>query len=234
MNKEEFEVKITYQTLFELFRLENNREELQKLNASFFNDVSEYMKGKKSWIESKKNNIDLFAAEESRKADIEIESIRKIIRKLYEKRESKIINAAIDSSRSNSAIIDTSSMLSEERKMYEEIVERLDNFRNGLLAKVLNAENPTIEVKPDIPAPIAEESKEDCLETQKEENCDSLGIPEDEENDVEFENPVQAEESGTEELASVEFKEKMSKFVGDDFNEYGPFEAGEHAKLPPG
>ena len=34
-------------------------------------------------------------------------------------------------------------------------------------------------------------------------------------------------------LTKVKFTESMPQFVGEDFNEYGPFKSGDEAELPP-
>jgi len=41
------EIVVTHETLFELFRREKSRDELQKLSATFFSDVASYIKSKK-------------------------------------------------------------------------------------------------------------------------------------------------------------------------------------------
>ena len=108
------EINITYETLFELLRREKNREELQKLDETFFNDVVTYLKEQKEFLNEQKTKQDLFAVEELKKAEIQEENIRKILRELYEKREKKMISLALDASRTSSSIIDTSVLLEEE------------------------------------------------------------------------------------------------------------------------
>ena len=65
------EVNITYETLFEILRREKNREELQKLDESFFNDVLNYVKEKKQQLNDLQTKDDLFAVEEKKKAEIQ-------------------------------------------------------------------------------------------------------------------------------------------------------------------
>ena len=60
------EVTITYETLFELFRREKERSELQKLDDSFFNNVLRYLKDKQAIISQQTDS-----PEERRKAPIE-------------------------------------------------------------------------------------------------------------------------------------------------------------------
>ena len=154
------EVNITYETLFELLRKEKNREELQQLDDSFFKDVAEYLKEKNKLFEEQKNKEDLFAAEERGKAEIQQQNIKKILRELYERREKKIINMAIDGSRTDSGIIDTSAMLLDEKRMYNLLVELLNRYRRGILFNLLEANIPNVGVS-------SEEFKEAKVEESK-------------------------------------------------------------------
>ena len=112
----EKEINITYETLFELLRREKNREELQKLDKSFYQDVVSYLKGKEEAIEQLKTKQDLFVGEEKAKAEKQLENIRKILKEFYDKREKKIIEMTMDASRTSSIAIDTSAMLQEEKQ----------------------------------------------------------------------------------------------------------------------
>ena len=105
------EINITYETLFDLLRREKTREELQKLDPEFFNDVIDYVKEKTKSYYELKDKTDLFAADERLKADKQLQNIKKIIKEIYERREKKIIALAVDSSRMFSTVIDKSALL---------------------------------------------------------------------------------------------------------------------------
>ncbi|MBR9691389.1 hypothetical protein GOV06_01260 [Candidatus Woesearchaeota archaeon] len=139
------EVNITYETLFELLRREKNRDELQKLENGFFSDVADYLKEKGESLEELKKKQDLFAGEEKEKSEKQIENIRKILKELYEKREKKMIDMALDASRTSSVVIDTSNMLDEERLFYENTLDVLNTFRQGVLLNLQHANTPKIE-----------------------------------------------------------------------------------------
>ena len=111
------EVIITYETLFELLQREKERTDLQKLEPTFFNDVIGYIKDKKKIIEAK--NDSMFANEERRKTERQLENIYKIIKELYERREKKIISIALDRSRTKSSLIDTTALLKEEKVVFD-------------------------------------------------------------------------------------------------------------------
>jgi len=148
------EVNITYETLFELLRREKNREEIQKLDAGFLNDASNYIKEKIELYNEQKGKDDLFAAEETRKAELQITNIKKILRELYERREKKIIGMAIDASRSSVSLIETTNLLKEEKRIFDELVSLFDKYRKGLLYHMLEGMQPN--VKEEGPNPYAQ------------------------------------------------------------------------------
>ena len=57
------DIVITYETLFEMFRREKNRGELQELEADFYGNVVEYLKQKQE-ILTNSSDSNLFAEEE--------------------------------------------------------------------------------------------------------------------------------------------------------------------------
>ncbi len=203
----EKEVNITYETLYEILRREKTRDELQKINEGFFSDVAKYLKEKGEFLEQSRQKQDLFAEEEKKKVDKQIENIRKILKELYEKREKKIIDAAIDVSRTPSINIDTSIMLKEERLLYESILNVLDGFRNGVLLNIQQAKLP--EIKANIGIKKESEEKENPEEKKDEEK-----------------------ESKEDKNKSVKITHSVPRFVGPDLQEYGPFEEGEDAEIP--
>jgi DNA replication initiation complex subunit (GINS family) len=217
------EINITYETLFELLRREKTREELQKLDNSFFEDVVNYLKDKKAVLDKPKD--DLFAAEERRKADIQFENIKKILKEFYERREKKIMNMAMDMSRMsmgalNSEIVDTSAMLKEEKELFDCLVEILNNNRKGILYNVLEAMIPKVEKK---------ETKD---EAQKDEpSGPQKSLISETKEEVKTSTEV-SNESQAETQKMVRFLQAVPKFVGKDLEEYGPFEQGDTTNLP--
>jgi len=165
------DINISYETLFELLRREKNREELQKLDESFFEDVANYIKGKEESLEQLKTKQDLFAGEEKEKAEKQIENIKKILKELYERREKKLIEMAIDSSRTDSMEMDTSAMLREERIFYEYILGVLDRFRADILLNLQHARSPELS---GIDKPSEEEMK--ALKGDEEEGLKEIKI----------------------------------------------------------
>jgi DNA replication initiation complex subunit (GINS family) len=199
----EKEIAITYETLFELFRREKTREELQKIDIEFYQDVVNYLQEKLRLLEAQKNKTDLFAVEERMKAEKQMQNIKRIIKELYERREKKIISMATDTSRTFSTIVDTSAMLAKEKQFFDALVETLNRFRKGILWNMLEAQMPNIEEK-------QEEKEPEPAELFKQ----SVKQPE------------------KKEIKLVRFTHAVPKFVGENLEEFGPFETEDIANLP--
>jgi len=187
------------------------------LLAEAFKNLKNKITNKKEFLQQQKTKNDLFAAEELKKAEIQEENIRKILRELYERREKKIINLALDRSRTSSNIIDTSVLLKEEKEIYDRLVALFDRFRKGILLNLLETEAPKVEiptVKPDTQME-SESSKQEAA-------------PAEPEIDPEVEKEVEhalAEKK-------VKFIDPIPKFIGEDLQEYGPFETAQIITLP--
>lgn len=249
------EIKITLETLYDILRNEKKREDLQKLNETFFYDIVNYLKEKKTLLESKKKEDDLFAAGEREKLEYELTSIRRILKETYEKREKKIIDIALNRSRTKSDIIDTSSMLREEKDFYSQLVFLLDGYRDGILLSLFKGELPFFK-KPDIHLPFSGENKTPLVNIQKEELAlnqnpqeknpsfnlkdETLLIKKETENprgsDLPApnppENPLPKNPLGPQ-LKKIRFLHAVPSFVWKDLKEYGPFEAGEETEIFP-
>ena len=156
------EVNITYETLFELLRIEKNRDDLQELHPPFFDDVLQYLREKQQIFDESLVKEDLFSATEREKISTELNNIKKILKELYERREKKILNMALNKSRTKSNIIDTSKLLREESQFFEEIVGTLDRFRGGILTNMIDLRQPFIE------EPKVEKEEQHPAEEQKE------------------------------------------------------------------
>lgn len=199
---EDKEVNITYETLFEILRLEKSREELQKLSETFFQDVIEYLKEKKDMLIQQSKNSDLTSFDEEKKGERQLINIRSFIKDIYEKREKKIINLALNKSKTNSSIIDNSALLPEEKIIFDESVKLLNKARKDILLKLLNSEMPDFKI---------EENKSIENKETKQSNTESKQEPEDK---------------------LIRFTHPVPKFVGPELEIYGPFEADDIAKLP--
>ncbi len=137
-------IKITLETLYDILRNEKKKEDLQKLESSFFADVINYLREKKSLLDLNCEREELFAAGEKEKVEYELRSIKRILKEIYEKREKKIIDIALNRSKTGSDIINTDALLREEKEFYKSILGTLDLFRRGILLNLFRAELPTL------------------------------------------------------------------------------------------
>ena len=76
-------------------------------------------------------------------------NIKRLIRQLYELRERKIIDMALNRSRTQSSLLDDSALLSEEKTFYETLITRMDEQRRDLLYQILNAQAQAPSSEPD-------------------------------------------------------------------------------------
>ena len=120
---------ITYETLFEILQKEKARKELQKLEENFNSNFIRYLDEKASILNSQKSKDSIFS-NEVQKTEKQVENIRKIIKDLYERRERKIVEAALFSSRNPKKVQQLeSAMLPEEKDLFENLTKNLSNSR---------------------------------------------------------------------------------------------------------
>ncbi|MBL7056568.1 hypothetical protein ISS07_06660 [Candidatus Woesearchaeota archaeon] len=194
------EINVTYETLFEILKRERDSTEVQKVDPNFFEQFISYINEKKS-VMLKEDA--LFSDEERKKTETQIENAKRIVKEIYERREKKLMSMALLRSRTKSNIIDTSTFLEHEKKLFDESVKVLDEFRIKVIENVLRGDVPTnvvLENKTKPEEPVKEEVKEE----PKEEKSTKL----------------------------VRFLNAVPKFVGPELEEYGPFEEEDMANLP--
>lgn len=201
-------IRITLETLYDILRNEKKREDLQKLEDTFFIDVIGYLKEKKALLDSQAKSTDVFAAGEREKLEYELRSIRRILKEIYEKREKKIIDIALNKSRTGSDIIDTSAMLREEKELYQEFLLNLDGFRRGILLKLLNCEFPLVmPLKPLVS--VSASQTEELLKTNIK------------------------QETAEHDRTKIRFIRPTPSFVWKDLKKYGPYDSGEETEIYP-
>ena len=162
------EVVLTYETLYELLRREKSREELQKLDERFAKDVLTYSREKQQSYDDNLVKNDIFSQSERDKLHIQIANIRRILKDLYDIRERKIINMAINYSRTNMHIVDTANLLQQEQAMFQSLTAVLSQYRTGILHRMLEMREPDVmpivlplpneEPQEEITAPLSHET----------------------------------------------------------------------------
>jgi DNA replication initiation complex subunit (GINS family) len=154
------EVVLTYETLYEFLRKEKSREELQKLGESFLKDTLNYSREKQQAYDDNLTKNDIFSQSERDKLHIQISNIRKILKDLYDVRERKIVNMAINKNRANTQVIDTGNLLSQEQAMFGSLHAVLSQYRTGILHRMLELREPDV-LPIVLPLPSEETSKEE-------------------------------------------------------------------------
>jgi DNA replication initiation complex subunit (GINS family) len=251
----EKDVVITYETLFELRRIEKTREDLQKLNPTFFDDVLVYINDKKALFDSKQGQSRLFASDEKDKMRLEIENIRKILKELYDTRERKIVNSAINKARTGLMIINTANMLPCERLLFDSVGMVLSEFRKNILYKLASGEVPELAA---IPSSILIKNTDEAAEPSSSPSPSSSSSselppeltvppPEDEEEGTGglhfrqsggFQNEpkdLKITPSSTDSGVNnkkIRFLAPIGEIVGPDLQIYGPYDAGTVTSLP--
>lgn len=205
-------IKITLETLYDFLRNEKKKEDLQKLDHAFFFDVVAYLREKQALLEMKKEGENIFAAGEKEKLEYELRSIRRILKELYERREKKILDIAMNKSRTGSDIIDTSAMLREEKEFYTQVLQSLDHFRRGILLNLFRGDLPFVSSQT-TRVEINVEQRKEQIKTELQEKT------------------VQQAEEKKPARAKIRFTHAMPSFVWKDMKVYGPFEVGEETEI---
>ena len=155
------EINITYETLFEILKREKDTADLQKLDSGFFDDFVDYLNEKKKLLGKEDS---LFSYDEKKKVEKQIDNARRLIKDIYERREKKIMNIAIIRSRTQSDVMDKSVFLEHEKKLFNEIVRTLDNFRKGIIHNATLGKKPSESKVEDKKAEKGEDAGKDASE----------------------------------------------------------------------
>jgi len=212
MEEDSKEIKITYETLYEVLRREKSKDELQKLDESFFRDVLEYLKEKTRIVQEASGKFDMFSVEERDNTQIQLNNVKRILKEIYDRREKKIIDMALNKSKTNSSIIDTTNLLAKEHELYNETVKILDNFRRDILFSMLELKQPEVSQSSSEPEPVPETAPQ--------------------ESEINLEPEPTSKQVPSSDKVKVRFLQKVEQFVGKELELYGPFEPDTIAELP--
>ncbi len=186
------EITITFETIYEILRREKNREDLQQVNPTFYNDVSAYIQEKKAILN--RDDDSEFFIEERKNTERQLVSIRKMIKELYDRRRRKIIDMSLSKSRSSIILIDESSLLDEERMLFDSLLSLFKSHQKITESLFDGTRVIAAKAAPSIAAPsIVNEEKS---------------------------------------AKFVRFLSAMPKFLAEDGQEYGPFNAEDAAEIP--
>ena len=194
------QVNLTYEKIFDTLMREKSREDLQRVDETFYQDVSSYIVSKQ----------ELISTDDSGSMLIQVQNIKRMLKELYERREKKIVNMAIIASRTSPSFIDIANMTSAEKELFEQLFQKLDDFRAKLLNVNIVIRKPFKETVRQPKIVVAQEpEEEDSIAVEKVNSSAGGGV-----------------------FMHVRFVTPVSKFVGRELEVYGPFEIGQTAQLP--
>ncbi len=193
---------LTFKFFRELQKKERDSRELQKLEPSFYSSVEDYLNRKMRLMSGGSLKI----AERHDMAHIKV-----IIRDIFNRRERKVLEAALLSVRSD---IELENALPEEKILYKQVRESLLEYRKSLSPlqddedekDTVNEETATREQSTDS-GELAEEDEQDSKENQKP----------DETKDIK--------------TLRLKFISSVPEFVDENLQTYGPFEEGDTADI---
>jgi len=235
MGEDDKDIRITYETLYELLRREKNRGDIQELDADFIDSVKSYLVEKRSMLYKNKDQQMLFSEEEQKKTLQQITNIIIILREIYDRREKKIINLAINKSKTDSDIIDTSKLLGEEVEMYSMFVDALNLYRSKILHNMID-ENMAEDVHSNVNMDNmkSEDKKKSLPDDSKPDRTGEIKSK-GEEDAPSTESPATEPTSSTgadKDIIKVKFLSEVQKFIDPDLKVYGPFNPGDTAEVP--
>ena len=253
-------VVITYETLFELLRLEKSREDLQKLDQTFYEDVAVYIVEKRELLKKEIESSSMgFGVEETR---IELENVRKILKDLYDRRERKIVTLALNKSKTAMTIVNTSAMLAVEKGFFDSLCMLFDSNRKILMQDRLfgsSSQNTEARIE-NMQMLIAEQTHQLRIQRSEEERSKQESERSNtllQESEQASDNPNQDQTTIKEakDLKSIDFSNRkiahlfdekdeqafvkkvrflapIEEIVGPDLQIYGPYQAGIEIDLP--
>ncbi len=134
---------ITYETLYEMLRREKYSQELEEIDKDFYARAVKYLMEKQKLVQSQKETNTVFAAE-AIKTQRQMDNAMKLIQEIYERRENKITQLALLSSRLGRKETPPK-MLPEEKRIYDEVFATMNRYRSGILHNILSGKVPNIE-----------------------------------------------------------------------------------------
>lgn len=126
---------ITLELLYGILRMEKLKSELQKLDENFFDNARRYIAEKKALVEMQEKKDSIFSMAEIEKTRNQLKNARKMLVELYEKREGKIAQLALFSSRSGE-VPDLSNGLKEEIALFNSLRDNLRMYKRGILFNI--------------------------------------------------------------------------------------------------
>ena len=139
---------LTYETIYDILRRERAKQELQKLDKDFYQNVNNYVKDKLSTLESQRQKSSIFAQKETEKTEKQLDNIKKILKELYEKRELKITQLALSYAKTKD-LKDLPDLLPEEKMIFDSLTKILKDSREDIMDTIINGKPKGIKTDPE-------------------------------------------------------------------------------------
>ena len=221
------EISITFETLYELLRKEKHKEEIQPLSKTFFEDVVEYLRERRAEISNAPEQLDLITAAKQGSHRNQIETIVQVLTEFYNRRERKLMSMALNKVRTGSDIVDTSSLMEEEKQLLHSMISLLTTYREGILHAILRGNVPDIDKQcHEKPSP---QQASNAQHQQAPGNTISKAP---EATDGGQDQGSRASHEQPNGLKTIRFLKPVPKFTGKELEVYGPFNEEDVANLP--
>jgi DNA replication initiation complex subunit (GINS family) len=247
------DITITYETLFDILRKESSLTDLQLLDSDFWEQVVHYITETEKDLAQKKGRI------EAEKIIMLLNNVKRILKDIYEKREKKIINLALNVVKTESiSFIDTKNILPEEKSLFDDLVVILKSYKKCILLNVSSGLNPDTSCLTQFKGeifntitnigkiePKINEINKDLLKNHFEEQKQKMeltqNLDDDDYLDEDEDSKAEINEDGEEVLKGdvpkdkridVKFLKAVPKFLGQNRDVFGPFKEGDSASLP--
>ena len=220
------DINLTYETLFDITRREKLQEDLQKLDDNFFENLVKYV-GEKTKHFEKAPQGNLFSRNEKAATQKQLENIRKLISELYTRRERKIVNLAIIKSRTNSRLIDTSSLLEQEKSLFALLLKIMNKSKQNILYNLLQGKIPQ-----SLSSQTQNQQSQQYSEVDSRNKMNKPEIKSELKPPQPVETKPEISKKELENARKVRFLGSVPKFVGKELEIYGPYEKEDVANLP--
>lgn len=133
---------ITHEALYDILIKEKTRQEIQKIDPEFFQQLSSYLEEKELILKSQKEKNSF--PEEIKKTEKQLKTISQISNEIIERRKRKVLDLALLNSRASEAV-KVKNLLQNEEELYGSILSTLKQFsmdkKESDEAKVLKNED---------------------------------------------------------------------------------------------
>ncbi|MBS3117455.1 hypothetical protein J4430_01070 [Candidatus Woesearchaeota archaeon] len=134
-------VVITYETIYELLRIEKSKRDLQSLDKDFLLSAEYYLREKKAILDSQLEKSEGAFIGEVSKTRKQLENAYKILQWIYEQREAKIVELALSTAHTGKRP-GTDNFLETEIVLFERILGELTTSRKRFIGELIREEPP--------------------------------------------------------------------------------------------